>query len=161
MFPAQPARASPHPRLSDALRLHQAPLRIYHHMRITPRRLSTPRTRHLPFGDLPKARVKIWVDHVSNKIIPAWHKLPCTSSSPYSLDDARNEFNTQLRAWVREAAPLAEGPWWLGKEFSMADIAFAPRVLRHWVLGHFGKDPHIPEKGEGGEDEEVWARWRI
>jgi glutathione S-transferase len=42
----------------------------------------------------------------------------------------------------------------------MADIVLAPWVGRHWALVHFGKDPQIPGPGQGGEDEEVWSRWR-
>ncbi len=105
--------------------------------------------------------MKIWIDHVSSKIIPAWHKLlQWTSSSPYSLNDARIEFRNQLKAWIREIAPREDGPWWSGAQFSMADIVLAPWALRHWVFAHFGKDPQIPEEGHGGGDEEVWERWR-
>jgi glutathione S-transferase len=42
----------------------------------------------------------------------------------------------------------------------MADIALAPWIIRHWIFGSFGKDPQIPAQGEGGEDEQVWERWR-
>lgn len=114
-----------------------------------------------PSAAYDKARMKIWIDHVSNKMIPAWHKLlQWTESSAYSLDDARNEFKSQLKSWIREAAPKEDGPWWQGKDFSMADIVFAPWALRHWVFEHFGKDPQIPTKGQGGEDEAIWERWR-
>jgi glutathione S-transferase len=103
--------------------------------------------------------MKIWIDHVSSKIIPAWHKLlQHTSSSPYSIDDAKNEFKNQIKTWIKEADP--GGPWWNGQDFTMADIALAPWVMRHWVFGHFGKDPEIQGPGQGGEDEEIWNRWR-
>lgn len=42
----------------------------------------------------------------------------------------------------------------------MADIVLAPWAVRHWVFAHFGKDPQIPEPGQGGEDEQIWNRWR-
>jgi glutathione S-transferase len=111
-----------------------------------------------PKDPYDKARTKIWIDHVSSKIVPAWHKLlQHTSNSPYSLEDAKDGYKNQIKAWIKEADK--EGPWWNGKDFTMADIVFAPWVMRQWVFEHFSKDPEIPEKGQGGEDKEVWDRW--
>lgn len=103
--------------------------------------------------------MKIWIDHVSSKIVPAWHKLlQHTPSSPYTIETAKDEFKERIKAWIREADP--HGPWWNGPEFTMADVALAPWVLRHWVFEHFGKDPKIPQSGHGGQDEGLWERWR-
>jgi glutathione S-transferase len=32
--------------------------------------------------------------------------------------------------------------------------------MRLWVFDHFKGGLGIPEEGKGGEDEQVWARWR-
>ena len=67
-----------------------------------------------------------------------------------------------LKTWIREADVATNGPYWMGADFSMADIALAPWAVRLWVFDHF-KDGGlgIPEKGKGGEDEGVWERWRV
>ena len=113
-----------------------------------------------PADKYQKARMKIWIDHITSRIIPAFHRfLQHTKESPYSIDDARKELLGHLKTWIKEADPT--GPYFLGKEFSMADVALAPWGVRLWVLDHFKQGGlGIPEKGKGGEDEEDWERWR-
>lgn len=53
-----------------------------------------------------------------------------------------------------------EGPYFLGSEFSLIDVVIAPWANRLWVFDHFKGGAGIPEEGQGGEDEEVWSRWR-
>jgi glutathione S-transferase len=105
--------------------------------------------------------MKIWIDHITSRIIPAFHRfLQHTKDSPYSLDAARAEFLGHLKTWIKEADPT--GPYFAGEQFSMADVALAPWAVRLWVFDHF-KDGGLgmPEKGKGGEDEEAWERWRV
>lgn len=112
-----------------------------------------------PNDPFEKARQKVWIDHVTSRIIPAYHRfLQHTPDKPYSLETARNEFLNSLKTWIKEADP--EGPYFTGKEFSYADIALTPWSLRLWVFDHFKGGLGIPEPGQGGEDEEVWNRWR-
>ena len=43
-----------------------------------------------PTDKYQKARMKIWIDHITSRIIPAFHRfLQHTIDSPYSLNDAR------------------------------------------------------------------------
>jgi glutathione S-transferase len=63
-----------------------------------------------------------------------------------------------LKVWISEADE--EGPFFLGKDLSFADVCLAPWAVRLWVLDHFKGGLGIPKPGEGGEDEEVWNRWR-
>jgi glutathione S-transferase len=58
-------------------------------------------------------------------------------------------------------APPSQGPFFLGPDFTLVDIQLAPWALRLWVFGHFKGGLGIPEKGQGGKDEEVWERWRV
>jgi glutathione S-transferase len=53
------------------------------------------------------------------------------------------------------------GPYFFGAEFSLVDVALAPWAVRLWVFDHFKGGVGIPEEGQGGEDEEVWRRWRV
>jgi glutathione S-transferase len=114
-----------------------------------------------PTDKYQKARMKIWIDHITSRIIPAFHMfLQHTKDSPYSLDDARTEFLRHLKTWIKEADPT--GPYFMGEGFSMADIALAPWAVRLWVFDHFKEGGlGMPEKGKGGEEEEVWERWRV
>jgi glutathione S-transferase len=52
------------------------------------------------------------------------------------------------------------GPFFLGSDFTLVDVALAPWAVRLWVFDYFKGGLGIPEEGRGGEDEEVWARWR-
>jgi len=112
-----------------------------------------------PKDPYEKARMKVWVDHVSTRILPAYHRfLQWTEKSPYSLEKAREELLGALKTWINEADP--EGPYFLGKDFSFADVCLAPWAVRMWVLDHFKGGLGIPAPGQGGEDERAWNRWR-
>jgi len=113
-----------------------------------------------PKDPYTKAKMKVWVDHVTSRILPAYHRfLQHTDKSPYSLEKARSELLTSLKTWISNADPV--GPFFLGADFSFGDIVLAPWAKRMWVLDHFKAGGlGIPEPGKGGEDEEVWNRWR-
>lgn len=113
-----------------------------------------------PKDPYEKARLKIWVDHVTTRILPAFHRfLQHTGQSPYPLEKARAEFLDSLKTWIREADP--DGPFFLGTEFSYADVCLGPWAVRLWVLDHFKQGGlGIPPAGQGGEDEQLWNRWR-
>ncbi|KIW99408.1 uncharacterized protein Z518_11396 [Rhinocladiella mackenziei CBS 650.93] len=112
-----------------------------------------------PRDPYEKAVMKVWVDYVTTRILPAYHRfLQHTERSPYSLEKARSEFLGTLRTWIAQADP--DGPYFLGKDFSFADVSLAPWALRMWVLDHFKGGLGIPPPGQGGEDEQVWNRWR-
>jgi glutathione S-transferase len=112
-----------------------------------------------PKDPYEKARLKVWVDHITTRILPNFHRvLQHTEKSQYSLEKASGDFQNALKTWIQEADP--EGPYFLGKEFSYADVALAPWAVRLWVLEHFKGVAAIPAPGQGGTDEEIWNRWR-
>ncbi|OAP57792.1 hypothetical protein AYL99_08530 [Fonsecaea erecta] len=84
--------------------------------------------------------------------------LQHTEKSPYTLEKARAELLNGLKTWISSADP--EGPYFMGKDFTFADVALAPWAVRMWVLDHFKGGLGIPPPGQGGEDEELWNRWR-
>ncbi|KIV92711.1 hypothetical protein PV10_03983 [Exophiala mesophila] len=111
-----------------------------------------------PKSPYEKARMKVWIDHISTRILPAYHRLlQHTPDKPYSLESAREEFAASLKTWIKEADP--EGPYFLGKQFSYADVALAPWAVRLWVLEHFKGVEPVPPRGEATEDQELWERW--
>lgn len=123
---------------------------------------SLPSGKPRLFSDDPyvRARQKIWIDFVSTRFIPAFHRLlQHTPDKAYSLEDAKLELRGHIKTWITEASD--EGAFWGGKELSMVDVAFAPWVVRLWIFDHFkGVKDLVPAEGQGGNDEELWARWR-
>jgi len=106
-----------------------------------------------------RARVKVWVDYVGTRIIPAFHRfLQHSDQKPYTLEEARAELLSHLKTWIQEADP--KGPYFTGNDISMADISLAPWCIRLWLFDHFKAGLGIPAKGNGGADEEIWNRWR-
>lgn len=112
--------------------------------------------RLLPGGPYERARARLWMDHISSKIIPGFYKLiQHTPEKPYTLEQAREDLHKNIGALVKEMDPA--GPWFLGERFSLVDILLAPWAKRLWLIDHYKNGgTGIPK--EGGD--EVWARWR-
>lgn len=113
-----------------------------------------------PADAYEKARARIWIDHVSGKIIPAFYRfMQHTDAKTYTLDEARAELLGHLKTFIREADP--KGPFFLGSQFSMVDVMLAPWLCRLFLFDVYKQGGlGVPGKGDGGEDEEVWNRWR-
>lgn len=113
-----------------------------------------------PADAYERARCKIWIDHICSRIVPSFYRF-CQHQPQWnnSIEDTRAEFLGLLKAFIKEADE--EGPFFLGKRFSMVDVMLTPWLVRLWILDHF-KDGGLgmPGPGEAGEDEEVWNRWR-
>lgn len=111
--------------------------------------------RLLPEDAYERARARLWIDHVCTRIIPAFYKLlQHTPDKAYSIDQAREEFHSHIRALTKEMD--SSGPWFLGKTFSLVDIMLAPWAKRLWLIDHYKYGGvGIPEDGD-----EVWGRWR-
>lgn len=138
----------------------------------------------LPHDDpLQRAKLRIAVDYVTSRIIPAFHRfLQHTPDQAGggggggpSLDEVRAEFLQTLRTWIQDAHP--EGPFYAGAHLTLPDVILAPWAVRLWVFDHFKEGGlGVPSpgqargnnnggSGEGVEEEEdkeerAWARWR-
>ncbi|KAK7754366.1 hypothetical protein SLS62_003659 [Diatrype stigma] len=125
--------------------------------------------------DYQRARHRIWADFVGSRVIPAFHRFlqfqPKEAGGEERLAELRCEFRGTLREFAAEMRRNdgEEGaetgtekgcPFFLGGQIGLADIALVPWAVRLWVLDEFKGGVGIPEPGQGGEDEEVWARWR-
>lgn len=115
--------------------------------------------RLLPADPYERARCRLWIDHISTRIIPAFYKLlQHTPDKSFTLDEAREELHGHIRSFIKEADP--DGPWFLGEQISLVDISLAPWALRLFLVDHYKNGGHgIPKEGEAGDDE-VWGRWR-
>lgn len=107
-----------------------------------------------------RAYVRLWIDHISTRIVPAFYRLlQHTSDKAYSLESARAQLHEHLLAFAGEMAD--GGPWFLGERFSLVDVMLAPWAQRLWLIDHYKTGgTGIPEPGEGGRDEVRWVRWR-
>ncbi|CDM35536.1 hypothetical protein DTO013E5_7989 [Penicillium roqueforti] len=122
--------------------------------------------RFLPDDAYERARARIWIDYVTSRIIPSFHRFlqyqPADGTgqnADVGLDQARQEFLNHLKAWTKEMH--SEGPFFLGEDISLPDLVLAPWAVRLWVLDEFKSGGlGIPREGEGGADEGVWSRWR-
>ncbi|KAL5356347.1 thioredoxin-like protein [Aspergillus floccosus] len=120
----------------------------------------------LPKDPYARARARIWIDYVTSRIIPAFHRF--LQHQPSHPDKAaeeiaapRADFLDKLKEWTREMHP--DGPFFLGSELSLPDLVLAPWAIRLWVFDHFKPGGlGIPEEGRAAtpEVEAVWARWR-
>lgn len=113
----------------------------------------------LPADPYDRARMKIWIDFITSRIIPAFHRF--LQFQGEDMKKGREEFLGHLKTWIKEADP--NGPFFYGKDFTLADISLAPWALRLWVFDHYKSEEGglgLPKPGEGGADEKTWARWR-
>ena len=112
--------------------------------------------RLLPEDAYERARARLWIDHISSKIVPAFYKLlQHTPDKAYSLDQAREELHTRIRVFAQEMDP--QGPFFSGEQFGLVDIMLAPWAKRLWLIDHY-KDGGVGIPKDGGD--ETWARWR-
>ncbi|KAJ1329748.1 glutathione S-transferase [Microdochium nivale] len=125
-----------------------------------------------------RARCRLWMDHVSGKIVPGFYRLlqhTGEKDAEYTLEEARAGFLGHIKTFVKEMEGYSEkeeegeqkggdeaAPWFLGKEFSLVDIMLAPWAKRLFLIDHYKPGGvGIPGPGEGGADEAVWRRWRV
>ncbi|KAH9905053.1 glutathione S-transferase [Xylariomycetidae sp. FL2044] len=119
-----------------------------------------------------RARCRLWIDHVGNKIVPAFYRfIQHTPEKDYSLEQARDNLLTHIKTFAREMHN--SGPWFLGDRFSMVDIMLAPWAKRLFLIDHYKPGGvGIPQRdgqgegegeGEGNDDDDagVWDRWRV
>ncbi|KAI8947891.1 glutathione S-transferase [Xylaria longipes] len=120
----------------------------------------------LPRGDAPRdvylrARCRLWIDHVGNKIVAGFYKLlQHTPEKEHSIEEARTNLLNQIKTFVKEMDD--GGPWFLGERFSLVDVMLAPWAKRLFLIDHYKPGVvGIPAEGTAGEDEDVWKRWRV
>ncbi|KKZ64910.1 hypothetical protein EMCG_09199 [[Emmonsia] crescens] len=112
----------------------------------------------LPTDPFERARARIWIDFVGSRITPNYRNLQYAKSTE-ERNAARAEFLKAIKEYTSAMDP--EGPYFLGKEIGLPDIALAPWVRRFFMVEKFTEGGiGIPAEGKGGDDEGVWSRWR-
>lgn len=122
----------------------------------------------LPRDAYERARCRLWIDHIGNKIVPGFYRfIQHTPEKEYSIEQARENFLGHIKTLVKEMlegdadSNNTSGPWFLGDTFSLVDVILAPWAKRLFLIDHYKPGGlGIPAAGEAGDDERVWARWR-
>lgn len=114
--------------------------------------------RLLPGDAYERARCRLWVDHISTKIVSGFYKfIQHTPEKAYSISDVRKEFLGNIETLVKEMD--GSGPWFLGERFSLVDVMLAPWAKRLFLIDHY-KPGGLGISELRKEDEETWARWQ-
>ncbi|KAL7277816.1 hypothetical protein ACG7TL_008760 [Trametes sanguinea] len=83
----------------------------------------------LPDDPFDRAYVRLWTDHVAKQIVPAFMRT-VMAQEPEKQKENLEEFYKALRT----ISEKAKGPYFLGEQFSLVDVALAPWVLRDYIL---------------------------
>ncbi|KAF7868376.1 hypothetical protein EAF04_004908 [Stromatinia cepivora] len=105
-----------------------------------------------------RARLRIWIDHTTSRIIPAFHRFlqyqPLFPEDPKFLS-LRTKFLTSIYEFTQEMDPI--GPYFTGRDPCLVDFILAPWALRIWVFDYFKGCLHIEELGDMRERWEKWV----
>lgn len=96
--------------------------------------------RLLPEEPYERARVRIWVDHISKRVVPAFYRALQAQDL-----DAQREGCEELSAALGElaaaraqvAAEHGGGSYFLGGQYSLVDVAVTPWVCREFLLEEY------------------------
>ncbi|KAH7883284.1 glutathione S-transferase [Phlebopus sp. FC_14] len=108
----------------------------------------------LPSDPFDRARARIWIDHTTKFIVPAWQRL-LMAQTPETQDAARKE----LYDGQRKLAEQIKGPFFAGEAFTLVDVINAPWVARDYILAeHRGYDRDAVGNGWSAYAEAVSKR---
>jgi len=79
----------------------------------------------LPTSPFARAKVRLWSKHVDLHVVPNYERLLAAHDAE-ARAMAREDLLQALAQFEAAMAPLAKGPFFLGDDFSMADIVLAP-----------------------------------
>ncbi|KAJ7743826.1 glutathione-S-transferase [Mycena metata] len=83
----------------------------------------------LPSDAYTKAYARIWIDFIGKSFVPAFFRL-LQAQEADKQDAARTEIYEALHKFVAQV----KGPYFLGEEFSLIDVAIVPFITRDYIL---------------------------
>ena len=83
----------------------------------------------LPKEPVNRAYARIWIDFVAKSILP-WNMRLIQAQEADKQKDALHELNSALRTFTEKI----KGPYFLGENFSLVDIAIVPWVVRDYIV---------------------------
>jgi len=85
--------------------------------------------RLLPAEPFERAYTRIWLDFITKNVVPAFFRA-VQLQEPEKQREARDE----LIAAQGTLAKQRKGPFFLGEQFSLVDVALAPWVVRDYII---------------------------
>jgi glutathione S-transferase len=110
----------------------------------------------LPEDPIDRARARIWIDHISKKILPTFFGL-LQAQDLEKQEEAKGKLFEGLQKFTKELAPSSSGPYFFGDRFTIVDVALAPWALRVPPALKTFKNIEIPTSGGEGD---VWNRFK-
>ena len=90
-----------------------------------------PDTPLMPADPLQRAQTRIWIDYCDTRFMPACHQLIQDRKDPDKQVENRAKLREVLTFMEQEGLrKLGNGPYWMGTQFTLADVQFAPFVER-------------------------------
>ncbi|EPQ55206.1 glutathione-S-transferase [Gloeophyllum trabeum ATCC 11539] len=83
----------------------------------------------LPSDPFERAIVRLQLDHVSKAILPAFFRTLQAQEK-----DKQEAGLQELYSGLRQLAQKVKGPYFLGEQFSLVDVAIAPWAVRDYIL---------------------------
>ena len=111
-----------------------------------------------PQDTYDRARMRIWVDFVTSRLIPAFYRLLQCQEREARLEELRRQFAGYVEEWASEIDP--QWSFFMGKEPTLVDFAFLPWAERTWVLREFKGGDGIPAVFEK-KDDPAWRKYHL
>jgi glutathione S-transferase len=92
----------------------------------------------LPAAPGQRALARIWIDFINTRFVPSFYKLLLAREAE-SQADWRSELTRHLQYMEQQGLQALSdaGPYWLGSQFSLVDIALYPWFERWAALAHY------------------------
>ncbi len=104
-----------------------------------------------PKDPLEAADVNFWLDHLNGKVTPYFYRFLGAGKNKEDAEKQRRHYEDGLAHLAEHMS--SSGPYFLGENVSVVDLALAPFVQRtEIVLGHY-MDYKLPTSGE------TWTRF--
>eukprot|EP01130_Rhizamoeba_saxonica_P004355 TRINITY_DN1783_c0_g1_i1.p1 TRINITY_DN1783_c0_g1~~TRINITY_DN1783_c0_g1_i1.p1 ORF type:complete len:286 (-),score=56.84 TRINITY_DN1783_c0_g1_i1:49-906(-) len=98
----------------------------------------------LPNTPLQRAHQRYWSNFVTEKIQKPYYRALMSQSEDEQAENLEHFFAT-CREFAKQFAPVEDGPFFLGQEFSMVDVALAPFWQRFLWIGGFYRGLQFPQ----------------
>ncbi|KZT21089.1 glutathione-S-transferase [Neolentinus lepideus HHB14362 ss-1] len=99
----------------------------------------------LPADPYERAIVRLQIDHISKALIPAFFRALQAQEKDTQEADLQDMYKA-----LRQLAEKVKGPYFLGEQFSLVDVAIAPWAVRDYVLAEH----------RGYKREDVGSGWK-
>lgn len=85
----------------------------------------------LPSDPLRRAQARIWIDYCDTRFLPACHQFIQDRKDPQKQSENREKLSEVMLFMENEGLRrFSDGPFWMGEQFTLVDIHYAPFLER-------------------------------